>query len=246
MNLLNLSERESYLKLMEKELKGKKNKNLEIILCPAFVHSEAFSQWKKKNKKIKLGAQNMFSEEKGSYTGEISPMMLKNFSCEYVILGHSERRRYFSENNEEINLKVTAALKSGLKPILCVGETKAEKEDNLTLKVVGKQLRESLAGVSRSKIEQIIVAYEPIWAVGSDQIPTSHEIMEAKVLIRKILVEMFGEKYAKNVAIIYGGSVNAKNVEEVCLEPELDGVLVGRESLLPHEFMKIVKVIDKQ
>ena len=243
MNLLSPQERERYLTCLAKELQGKKIKNSEIILCPPFVHLEAFG--KIKNKNIKLGAQNVFSEDKGSYTGEISPTMLKNFGCEYVILGHSERRRYFSENNEDINLKIVAAIKNGLRPVLCLGETKAEKESDLTLQIIGKQVQECLVGISRTKLEQIIFVYEPIWAVGSDLIPSANEIMEAKVLIRKILVEMFGQKYIKNIQILYGGSVNCKNSKEVCIAPELDGVLVGRESLVPHEFIKIVEILDK-
>lgn len=267
MNLLSLSERDGYLKSLEKELSGKKIKNTEIILCPPFVHLEAFKNWKDKkihprtksllanssDKRggcfgvgVKIGAQNMFSEDKGSYTGEVSPVMLKNLGCEYVIIGHSERRRYFSENNEEINLKVAAALKNGIRPILCVGETKSEKENGLTLEVVGNQIRESLAGINRAKCEQIVVAYEPVWAVGSDVTPSANEIMEAKVLIRKILVEMFGERYAKSVSIIYGGSVNAKNAKEVSPDPGMDGALVGRDCLVAHEFIKIVEIISNE
>lgn len=246
MNLLTPQERERYLRSLEKELKGKKIKNSEIILCPPFVYLEAFAKWKSKNKKVRIGAQNVFSEDKGSYTGEISPVMVRKIGCDYVILGHSERRRYFSENNEEINLKIIGALKNGLRPILCLGETKPEKEAELTLQVVEQQMRECLCDVSRTKIEQIIFVYEPIWAIGSDLTPTANEIMEAKVLIRKILTEMYGQKYAKNAQIIYGGSVNAKNTKEVCDDPGLDGALVGRESLIPHEFMKIVKNIDSE
>lgn len=244
MHLLSLREREQYLASLAKELKNKKIKNSEIILCPPFVHLEAFSKFKNKN--IKLGAQNVFSEEKGSYTGEISPTMLKNFGCDFVILGHSERRRYFSENNEDINLKIMAALKNGLRPILCLGETKTEKEDEMTMYVIEKQIKECLAGVPRAKAEQIIFVYEPVWAVGSDLIPTANEIMEAKVLIKKIFVEMFGQKYIKNMQILYGGSVNCKNTKDVCLDPGLEGVLVGRESLAPHELFKIIGVLDKQ
>ena len=243
MNLLSPKEREQYLISLEKELQSKKIKNSEIVFCPPFVHLEAFG--KIKNKNIKLGAQNVFSEDKGSYTGEISPSMLKNLGCEYVILGHSERRRYFAENNEDINLKIISAIKNRLRPIICLGETRAEKENEMTLQVIERQIQECLLGISRAKLEQIIFVYEPVWAVGSDLIPTVNEIMEAKVLIRKILVEMFGQKHIKNIQILYGGSVNCKNSKEVCVDPELDGVLVGRESLAPHELFKIVEIIDK-
>jgi len=242
MNLLSPEEREKYLVWMDKELKNKKFKNSEIVLCPPFVHLEAFKKWN--NKKCKLGAQNMFSENKGSYTGEISPMMLKNFGCEYVIIGHSERKRYFSENNHEINLKIISALKNSLKPILCVGETKVEKENHETLKIIGRQVREALVNVSRTKAEQIAITYEPVWAVGSDNVPSANEIMGAKLLIKKILVEMFGKKYANMVRIIYGGSVSPIFVKQVCVDPEMDGALIGRESLEPHGFVKVAEILD--
>ncbi|HEX7586176.1 MAG TPA: triose-phosphate isomerase, partial [Patescibacteria group bacterium] len=185
MNLLNVQERERYFKLFDKEPAEKIFSDIEIVLCPPFVHLEAFKKWK--NKKIKLGAQNMFSESKGSYTGEISPTMLKAFECEYVILGHSERRRYLAENNHEINLKVLAALKNGLTPIICVGENKGQEMAT----VISDQLHNCLVGVSRGKIENAIICYEPVWAISSnnpDHLPTANEIMSAKLLIRKILV----------------------------------------------------------
>jgi len=244
MNLINLAERERYFKLFEKELSGKIFKNSEIILCPPFVHLEAFRKWK--NKKIKLGAQNMFPEAKGSYTGEISPTMLKTFGCEYVILGHSERRRYFSEKDEEINLRVISALKNGLIPVICVGETKVQREEHQILDVITEQVAKALVNVSRTKAGEIVIAYEPVWAVGSDVTPTAHQIMEVKVLIRKILVAFFGKKYAEKVRILYGGSVKAATAKNVCIEPGMDGVLVGRESLAPHEFLKIAEIINNK
>ena len=188
----------------------------------------------------------MFAETKGSYTGEISPVMLKALGCEYVILGHSERRRYFSEKSEEINLKVVSALKNGLVPVICVGETKVQREGHQVLDVITEQVAKALAKVSRTKAGEIVIAYEPVWAVGSDVIPTSHEIMEVKVLIRKILVALFGNKYAEEVRIIYGGSVKASTVREVCTDPGMDGVLVGRESLVPYEFLRIIGVINNK
>lgn len=242
MNLLNIQERDRYLKWLDKELANKIFKNSEVILCPPFVHLEALKNWK--NKKMRIGAQNMFSHEKGAYTGEISPSMLKNFGCEYVIVGHSERRRYFAESGIEINSKIIAALKFGLKPILCVGETRVEKDSHNTMKVITRQLEEALVTISRVKAEQIIIAYEPVWAVGTDIVPTANEIMEARLLIKKTLVQMFGKKYADLVRILYGGSVNAKLVKQVCIEPGMDGALIGRESLLPHEFLKIAEIIN--
>ncbi len=242
MNLLSSEDRDKYFELFKKEFKGKKLKDTEIVLCPPFIHIEAFK--KISNDKIKLGAQDMFWEGLGSYTGEISGSMLKNFGCDYVIVGHSERRRYFCENDEEVNLKVNACIKAGLKPILCVGETKIEKATQQMLNVITKQIKKAFRGISRGKIENTIVTYEPVWAVGTDETPTVHEIMEAKVLIRKILVEMFGKKYAEQVLILYGGSVNSRTVKKLCNDPGMDGVLVGRESLVPHEFLKIAEIIN--
>lgn len=242
MNLNSSQERDRYLEFLKKELGSQKLTKTELILLPPFIHLEAFRE--SLGKKIKIGAQNFFFESKGPFTGEISPLMLSRLGCEYALAGHSERRRYFLEKNEEINLKIIAAMKNGLSPILCVGETKIEKENQETLKVVATQLRECLQDVNRTRLEKIIIAYEPVWAVGTDITPSAHDIMEAKVLIRKVLVQLFGKKYAELVKIIYGGSVNAKNLKTVCLEPEMDGVLVGRETLLPHELIKIVKMIN--
>lgn len=242
MNLLSQQERDRYLSWMDKELKNKKFKNLEIVLCPAFVHLEAFKNWK--NKKISTGAQNMFPEEKGSYTGEVSPVMLKSLGCEYVIIGHSERRRYFSESNHEINLKLISALKNGLRPILCVGESRTEKENHETMEVITRQVKEALVNVKRVKVEQINIAYEPIWSVGSDAVPAVNNIMEARLLIRKILVEMFGKKHAEMVRILYGGSASPVFVKQTCIDPGMDGALIGRESLAPHGFIKTAEIIN--
>jgi triosephosphate isomerase (TIM) len=243
MNILSSIERDRYLGALKKEINGKKFEKTEIILCPSSVHIESFK--KSVGKKISIGAQNMFWEREGSFTGEISPAMIKNLGCEYVILGHSERRRYFSEKDEEINLKIHSALKIGLKPIICVGETKLEKQTGQTLRVVTNQVKKSISGINRVKAESIIIAYEPVWAVGSDMVPTPNEIMEAKLLIRKILVGLFEKKHAQLVRILYGGSVSSKTAEEVCIEPAMDGVLIGRESLVPYELIKIAEIINR-
>jgi len=243
MNLLSAQEREEYFSIFKKEQGNVKLKNTDIILCPPSIHLESFKKWN--NKKIYLGAQNIFSENSGSYTGEISPLMVKNLGSEFSIIGHSERRRYFGETNQEINAKIVLALKNGLKPIICVGETKIEKDSQVTQRVITEQVKETLAGIGRVKAENIIIAYEPVWAVGSDEVPTSNEIMEVKVLIRKILVDIWDKKYAEKVAILYGGSVNAKTARQVCVESEMEGALIGRESLTPYEFFKIAEIIDK-
>ncbi|HLN18913.1 MAG TPA: triose-phosphate isomerase [Patescibacteria group bacterium] len=243
MNLLSPLEREHYLANFKKELGTKKYRNLEIVLCPPNIHLESFR--KNLAKRILIGAQNIFWKKEGAFTGEISGVMIKNLGCEYVIIGHSERRKYFCETGEDVNLKITEALKIGLKPMVCVGETREEKDMNETLNIISKQLKEALTGINRTKIENITVVYEPVWSVGTDIFPTSHEIMEARLLIRKILVSMFEKKYADKVRILYGGSVNIRMAKAVCVDPGMDGVLVGRESLVPHDFLKIAEIISK-
>ncbi len=242
MNLLSAEEREKYIAWMKKEIAKKSLENMEVVLCPPFVHLEGFSKSKIKN--IRLGAQNMFPEKQGSYTGEISPIMLKNFGCEYVILGHSERRRYLGEKGDEISLKVFSAVKHGIAPILCIGEKIEEREAGKTAEVLSRQLIESLSRIRPAMLEKIIIAYEPVWSVGSDNIPTCNQIMEARLLIRKILFEVFGKKYSRKPRVLYGGSVNSMTVKKVCLESEMDGALIGRESLLPNEFIKIAGIIN--
>lgn len=243
MNLLSSVERERYLSLFKKELGNKKFSKVELVLCPSSIHLEEFKKFF--GKRIFLGGQNVFWEREGSYTGEISPSMIKNFGAEYVIIGHSERRRYFGETDEEINLKIKSALKVGLKPVVCVGESKAEREKRQTLAVITKQVKAALKDINRTKSQELIIVYEPIWAVGTDVTPTANEIMEAKLLIRKILVQLFEKKYANEARIIYGGSVNSKTIREVCLDPAMEGVLIGRESLVPYEFIKIAEIINE-
>lgn len=244
MNLVSLEERDKYFEFFKKEGKDFKGENVDLIVCPSFIHLEAFS--KKKGKKFMLGAQDCFSEEKGSYTGETSPLMLKNLGCEYVILGHSERRRYQGETGEEIGLKVASAIKAGLMPIVCVGENMEERKSGKFSKIVNRQIIEALARIKPGVLEKIIIAYEPVWAVGTDFVPNSNQILEMKVLIRKILVELFGRKFGEKPRIIYGGSVSSRTVKETCIESGMDGVLIGRESLVPGEFIRIAEIINKE
>jgi triosephosphate isomerase len=243
MNLISLLERDGYLKSFKKEIIGKKIKNIQIILCPPMIHLESFC--KSFGKKVSIGSQNIFWERSGSFTGEISPSMVKNMGAEYTIVGHSERKRYFRENDSEISLKVLSALKIGLKPILCIGENKSCREGGASV-LVG-QLENCLEKISGAKIENIIICYEPVWAISSnnpDHLPTADEIMSAKLIIKKFLVKKYGNKNAQKVKIIYGGSVSSLSAKEVCLDPGMDGVLVGRESLVPYEFLKIAEIIN--
>lgn len=242
MNLVSPLERERYLSGLKKELKNKKFGGVTVVLCPPFVHLETFR--KSAGKKVVLGAQDMFPEIQGPYTGEISPLMLKNLGCEYVIVGHSERRRYFSESDYEVNLKVLSALRNGLKPVICAGETKEERSAHGTLQVITRQVKGALENVPRVKARDFIIAYEPIWAVGTDVIPSSDEVLGAKLLIKKILVGLFGNQYAQETPIIYGGSTNAKTLPQVCIDPGMNGALVGRESLTPREFIRMAELLQ--
>jgi triosephosphate isomerase len=244
MNILTLVERDKYFESFEKELKKKKLVNSQIVLCPPAVHVESFVK-NLKTKSVSVGAQNIFWEERGSYTGEISAPMVKNLGAEYVILGHSERRKYFSETNEIVNAKIKIAIKNGLKPIYCVGETQEERLAGNTTDIIRQQINTGLAGVPASKMHLITIAYEPIWAVGTDKIPESNEILEVKILLKKMFTDTYGPDIAGKIAILYGGSVKAAFAQKVCVEPGLDGVLVGRESLVPNEFIKIAEIIDK-
>ncbi len=243
MNILSPLEREQYFKSFKKEIAGKKFSRVELVLCPPAIHLESFI--KTLGKKVKIGGLNMFWERQGSFTGETSPAMIKNFGGEYVVLGHSERRRYFCENDEEISLKMIAANKIGLKPILCVGE-KDQRGDSS--RVVATQLKNCLSGIVGAKIEEVVICYEPVWAISSnnpDHMPTANDVMSARLLIKKVLVEKYGKRIAEKVKIIYGGSVNAKNVKDVCMDSGMDGALIGKESLSPYEFVKIASIINK-
>lgn len=244
MNLLTIAERDCYLKSFEKDFKKMPANENEIVLCPPAVHLEKFSEMLKM-KNVFVGAQNIFWEERGSYTGEISSLMVKNIGCKYVILGHSERRKYFAESNENINSKIKSALKDGLVPIVCIGETREERENGDMVGVIVGQITESLEGIPVSKISEVVFAYEPVWAVGSDVTATSDEILEVRITIKKSIVEKYGTSLAEKLRILYGGSVNSKNIIQVCVDPKMDGVLVGRESLASGEFLKIVETVSE-
>lgn len=245
MNLVTFSERDGYLKALKSEIKkAKLGDNAEMVLCVPFVHLEFFAK-NLKNKKISLGVQNIFWEERGSFTGEISPVMAKECGANYSIIGHSERRKYFKENDQEVNLKIKSAIKNGIIPIVCIGETLQERKEGLIKDVISRQLNEGLEDISQMQVEKIILAYEPIWAIGADAEPTSDEIMEVRILIRKILTGKYGADITGKIKVLYGGNVKANLVEKMCLNPQMDGVLVGRESLVAVNFAEIVSGIDR-
>ncbi len=210
--------------------------NVDKVICPPFV-SLATVRELIKGSSVKLGAQNIYFEEKGAYTGEISPLMLADL-CEFVIIGHSERRQYFNETGEIVNKKIQATLRVELKPILCVGERLEENEAGKTEEIVTEQLRSSLDGIDN--LTNLIIAYEPIWAIGTGKAATSEQANGTIGFIRRNISELYDEKIARDVRILYGGSVNAANAAEFMSQPEIDGALVGGASLKADQFLSIV------
>ncbi len=211
--------------------------SVDKVLCPPFISLAKIGKLIK-GSSIKLGAQNVYFAEKGAYTGEISPLMLAEL-CEFVIIGHSERRKYFNETGEIVNQKVMAALKVGLKPILCVGEKLAENEAGRTEEVVTGQVSSSLAGIN--DINGLTIAYEPVWAIGTGKAATREQANETIGLIRRIISKLYGEKVARDLRILYGGSVTADNATEFMQQSEIDGALVGGASLKADQFLSIVR-----
>ncbi len=211
--------------------------NVDKLICPPFVSLAAVRELIK-GSSIKLGAQNMYFEEKGAYTGEISPLMLAEL-CEFVIIGHSERRHYFNETGQIVNKKIQAALRVRLKPILCVGERLEEKEAGRTEEIVTEQIGSSLAGIDA--LNGLIIAYEPVWAIGTGKAATSEQANETIGLIRRNVAKLYSEDIAQEVRILYGGSVTAANATELMSQPEIDGALVGGASLKASQFLSIVK-----
>ena len=211
--------------------------SVDKIVCPPFVSLAAIGGLIKGHS-LKLGAQNVYFEEKGAYTGEISPLMLADL-CQFVIIGHSERRQYFTETGEVINKKIKAALKVGLKPILCVGERLEDNETGKTEDVITGQVKAALSGIDYS--DTLMIAYEPIWAIGTGKAATGAQANETIGLIRCTFTALYGEKMGQNIRILYGGSVTPVNATEFMTQPEIDGALVGGASLKADQFMNIVK-----
>lgn len=211
----------------------------EVILCVPYTDL-FYALLTAQNTNIKIGAQNMHFEEKGAYTGEVSGPMLKSIGVEYVIIGHSERRQYFAETDETVNKKVKAAHKYGLKPIVCVGETLEQKEAGETTNVITTQTRLALDGLSKEQVEGTIIAYEPIWAIGTGKTATSEDANNSIKEIRKEIAKNYGQEVADRVIIQYGGSVKSGNAKELFTTSDIDGGLVGGASLKADEFAKIV------
>jgi triosephosphate isomerase len=215
-------------------------KEVDLVICPPFT---ALSDVSKAvlDSNLRLGAQNMSEHKFGAYTGEIAAGMLKEFSVRYVILGHSERRQFQKESDELISKKAQAAHGASLKPIVCVGETLAEREGGQTEKVLETQVRGSLAGVTRDQMTETVIAYEPVWAIGTGKTATTAQAQETHAFIRGLLIKMYDETVARRVRIQYGGSVKPANARELMSQPDVDGALVGGASLEARSFGDIVK-----
>lgn len=234
----NLTESIKLVSDLKANLAGK-NINADVIIAPPFTSLETISSIIKETD-IKLAAQNMHPSDAGAFTGEISADMLKSVGCDYVILGHSERRTIFNENDEFINEKVKKAHNINLTPILCCGESLEERENGTTFNVVEKQIRIGLKDLTQSQIEDTIIAYEPIWAIGTGKTASPEQAQEVHAFIRKLLAELTNENVADNITIQYGGSVKPENSAELLSKPDIDGALVGGACLKAESFTDII------
>lgn len=216
-----------------------KQTDVDVVVCPPFTALDAAGK-ALEGSNLKLGAQNMHHEASGAYTGEVSAPMLRALFATHVILGHSERRTLFGEQDAAINQKVIAALKNQLRPILCVGETLAEREAGNTLKVVQTQLEAGLEGVNKDQAPTVVIAYEPVWAIGTGKVATSDQAQEVHAFIRGLLVKLFGDVIAQKVRILYGGSMKPANAPELLGQKDIDGGLIGGASLEARSFVDLV------
>jgi len=238
---MNLTAGEAAGYLRDFRLEVEEINEVEIVIAPPFTTIPAASQALGASQRVKLGAQNMYFEMSGAFTGEISPAMLREFYVRYVILGHSERRQLFNESDEFINKKVHAALAAELRVILCVGETLDERDAGKEDEVLTKQLTGSLAGVEPDSMSDVVIAYEPVWAIGTGRTASPEQAQDAHVHTRKVLADLVGQEVADKVRILYGGSVKPSNTTELVSQPDIDGALVGGASLEARSFADIVK-----
>ena len=216
--------------------------NAEVIICPPFT-SLVVAQQLLKGSTIKLGAQDVSVHDDGAYTGEISVKMLKSVGCEYVIVGHSERRQYFHESNDLINQKAKKVLASGMKSIICVGETLDEREKGITDKVITAQVKGVLAGLTQADLDRVIIAYEPVWAIGTGKTATTQQAEDVHQLIRKLVAQLYSWAVAEKLIIQYGGSVKPENAKELLNQADIDGALVGGACLKAESFSGIVGAV---
>ena len=235
MNMLP-NEAMAFIENIEPTIKDTKN---EVILCVPYTDL-FYSLLTVQDTNIKIGAQNMHWEESGAYTGEVSAKMLKSINVEYVIIGHSERRQYFAETDETVNLKIKTAIKNELKPIVCVGETLEQRESGKAEEIITTQTALALEGIDKNDVSKIILAYEPIWAIGTGKTATSEDANNSIKAIRKKVSELYGGQIANEIIILYGGSVKPENAKELFSTSDIDGGLVGGASLKVEDFSKII------
>jgi triosephosphate isomerase (TIM) len=220
-------------------------KNTEIVLCPPFTALTVVYEGIK-GSSIALGAQNVYWEKSGAFTGELSASMIKSTGAKYVIIGHSERRQYFGETDATVNKRTKSALEDGLKAIVCVGETLEQRESGVTSKVIEEQIAGSLAGLSTEQMASVVVAYEPVWAIGTGKTATPEQAQEVHAHIRSLLAKQFGKDVAESVQIQYGGSVKPDNADSLLSQPDIDGALVGGACLKAETFVPIIQIAEKQ
>ena len=219
-----------------------KDAKCDVVVCTPAVDFAAVSEVIK-GTNIKLGAENMHWKESGAYTGELSAAMLKESGVEYVILGHSERRQYFGETDATVNQRVLAAVKAGLTPIICVGEKKEEREAGYTNALVTYQTQIALSGLTADEVKHVVIAYEPVWAIGTGKTPTPEDVEEVHAAVRKVLAKKLGKGVANKMRILYGGSVKPSNAKEFLSLPDVDGALIGGASLKAQDFLAIAKSV---
>ena len=219
--------------------------SVQVALCPPFTSLAAVSDVTEESQLL-LGAQDMHHESSGAYTGETSAEMLRDLYVTFVILGHSERRLFFGETNESVNKKILAAVQNNLKPIYCIGETLEEREEGQTLDIVRSQVREGLAGFPDPEVENLVIAYEPVWAIGTGKTATDEMAQEVHADIRKVLADLFGDSDANGIRILYGGSMKPENASGLLAQPDVDGGLIGGASLAARTFCGIVRAALEQ
>ena len=239
---MELSEGMNFADTINKYLINKPHEEATVILCPPFTHLASISEILK-NGNISVGAQNCASEALGAFTGEVSAAMIKSTGAEYVIIGHSERRTYYGEDDNLLNKKTLLALSSGLKVIFCCGEILKEREENKHFEVVKRQVEKGLFNLSIEQMSNIIIAYEPVWAIGTGLTATPEQAQEMHAYIRKLIIEKYGYKIGDNLSILYGGSCKPSNAGEIFSKPDVDGGLIGGASLKTEDFIGIIEAI---
>ena len=239
---MNLEEGLKLAGLIDKYFREKPSSKAEVILCTPFIHLPGAGEMLKSSK-VALGAQNCASEAAGAYTGEVSAMMIKSTGAGYVIIGHSERRSYYHEDDKTLNKKTIIALNTGLKVIFCCGEVKEEREEGNHFIVVKRQLAEGLFTITEEQLNKVVIAYEPVWAIGTDLTATPEQAQEMHEYIRGLVKDKYGKDAAKNIPILYGGSCKPSNAAEIFSKPDVDGGLIGGASLKKEDFIAIVEAV---